>query len=117
MPFSLSSLALTRLNFAAPLKTFIDGLETSVGTAQSTATSAQARADQSYIKATNGIGIVDLDEAVVVRRYIGAAWEPRGTTRTDVTVLWLKPLAADPDPPINATHFLAGTDVLIKASA
>ena len=55
--------------------------------------------------------------AVQVRRYVAAAWEPRGSTSTKLTVFWLKPLATDPDPPINATFFLQGTDVLLKASA
>ena len=124
MPLSIPATNATKANFADALKTFVDGLETSVGTAQTTANAANVLAGQKYTKPAAGIPSSDLDSSaqallgnVRVRRYIALAWEPRGTTSTAVTVLWLKPLAADPDPPINATHFLAGTDVLIKASA
>lgn len=65
--------------------------------------------------------VVGLDAALLgkveIRRYIAGAWQVRGSTSTAFTAIWLKPTAADPDPLINATFFLQGTDILLKATA
>ena len=48
MPLSIPATNATKANFADTLKTFVDGLETSVGTAQSTATAASTLAGMEW---------------------------------------------------------------------
>lgn len=55
--------------------------------------------------------------SVQTRRYINGAWQVRGTTDANVTIIWIKANATDPNPPSNATYFLNGTDLLLMAAA
>jgi hypothetical protein len=52
--------------------------------------------------------------AVLYRRYTGSSWPARGTTRTDVTVIWVTVTAADPNPAIDSTFALNNVDLLLR---
>lgn len=54
---------------------------------------------------------------VQVRSPAAGEWPVRGTVPTGTIVLWIKRDADDPDPSIDATYMLAGTDILLKATA
>ena len=60
MPLSIPATNATKANFADALKTFVDGLETSVATAQAAANTASSLAGQKYTKPSPGIPVSDL---------------------------------------------------------
>lgn len=67
MPLTIPTTTATKANFADPLKSFVDGLETGVATAQSRADSAHSLAATKYTKPSTGIAEPDLSAAVVTK--------------------------------------------------
>jgi len=60
MPFSLPSGALTRTNFALTLKSFIDGIESSLNTVTARVTATETKANAAYVKPSGGIPVSDV---------------------------------------------------------
>lgn len=95
--------------------------DTRIGTALTNAANAQAKADAAYVKPAAGIPNADLSAAVTalfgavaVREYVAGAWQARGAVATNTVVFWVKRVSTQPDPPIDATFFKQGTDLLFK---
>lgn len=65
MPFSLPALGivLNRLNFAEPIRDFVNNLETSLANTSSTASTALSTAQARYAKPAQGIPLADFDPA------------------------------------------------------
>lgn len=51
------------------------------------------------------------------RRYVNGAWQVRGTEYPDITRTWIKHDPAIPNPPVDATYFKSGVDLLLMATA
>lgn len=51
------------------------------------------------------------------RRYVNGAWEVRGTAYPEITRTWIKHDPAIPNPPVDATYFKSGVDLLLMATA
>ena len=120
MPLGLPAPGVVRTpaNFEAPIKTFVDNLETTTNAAVSTANAAAATAGQKYTKPAQGIPVTDLASgaaSVVVRRPVAGVWQVRGTTSTVLTVIWFRPLSTDPAIPIGgADGAIINHDILLQ---
>ncbi len=92
MPLSIPATNATKANFADTLKAFVDGLETSVGTAQSTANAANTLAGQKYTLPVSGIPASTLAAAVLDGLRYSCEWNgsayvtPAGTVVTATRV-------------------------------
>lgn len=51
------------------------------------------------------------------RRYVNGAWQVRGTDFPTIARVWVKHDTAIPNPPVDATYFKSGVDLLLMATA
>jgi hypothetical protein len=130
VPYALPAVGqvLTRLNFAEPIVSLVNGLESAVESLKTRVTNVENSNSTKYTKPGGGIPSADLAAAVqALLAAAGAAnvrwleWKgdpalTRPTTSTAVTYIWVKRDPALADPPIDATHILQGVDILLRAA-
>lgn len=50
------------------------------------------------------------------RRYVNGAWQVRGAEYPEITRTWIKHDTTIPNPPVDATYFKSGVDLLLMAT-
>ncbi len=129
MPYALPAVGtiLTRLNFAEPIVSLVNGLESAVESLKTRVTKVENSNATKYTKPAAGIPSADLTTGVQGQLAAASAanvrwleWKgdpalTRPTSDPKVVYVWSKRDPALADPPIDATHILQGVDVLLRA--
>ena len=68
-----------------------------------------------FAGASHSHAVAALPAGSVLHKLCAAGvWPVRGTTRSDLLVIWVKTATSDPDPAIDSTYMLTGVDILLR---